>query len=283
VPRIRVVIADDHALLREGLRALLKTAEDIEVVGEAADGLEAIEVCRKLGPDIVLMDIAMPGLGGLEAALEVRKVSPHTRVLVLTQYDDREYVSRFLKAGAAGYILKKAAGTELVSAIRGVSRGGLVLDPAIARDPGLAAARNSVVRVRGFACGLGIEGSGWVAGRGLVVTSAHVVAGVDAPRVDRNDGDLLAARVVAFDKTNDVAVLRVPGLAARPLPLADATEGTPGGLLGYPGNGPYTETAVRVGRDVQIVGRYAYGHFPTTRRGATNLRRIRSRNPGVPG
>jgi DNA-binding NarL/FixJ family response regulator len=132
--RIRVVIADDHALLREGIRALLKTAEDIEVVGEAADGLEAIEACRKLGPDVVLMDIAMPGLGGLEASLEIRKVSPHTRVLVLTQYDDREYVSRFLKAGAAGYVLKKAAGTELVSAIRGVARGGLVLDPGIARE-----------------------------------------------------------------------------------------------------------------------------------------------------
>ncbi len=134
MPRIRVVIADDHALLREGLRALLLTAEDIEVVGEAADGLAAIERCRALGPDVVLMDIAMPGLGGLEAAVEIRKASPHTRVLVLTQYDDREYVSRFLKAGAAGYILKKAAGTELVSAIRGVARGGLVLDPAIARD-----------------------------------------------------------------------------------------------------------------------------------------------------
>lgn len=134
MPRIRVVIADDHALLREGLRALLRTAEDIEVVGEAADGLEAIEACRTLGPDVVLMDIAMPGLGGLEASLEIRKVSPHTRVLVLTQYDDREYVARFLKAGAAGYVLKKAAGTELVSAIRGVARGGLVLDPAIARD-----------------------------------------------------------------------------------------------------------------------------------------------------
>ncbi len=132
--RIRVVIADDHALLREGIRALLATAEDVEVVGEAADGVEAIEACRRLGPDVILMDIAMPGLGGLEAALEVRKVSPHTRVLVLTQYDDREYVTRFLKAGAAGYVLKKAAGTELVSAIRGVARGGLVLDPAIARE-----------------------------------------------------------------------------------------------------------------------------------------------------
>jgi DNA-binding NarL/FixJ family response regulator len=131
--RIRVVIADDHALVREGVRALLALSEDIEVVGEAADGREAIEACRRLEPDVVLMDIAMPGLGGLEAALEIRRDLPNTRVLVLTQYDDREYVSRFLKAGVAGYVLKKAAGSELASAIRSVQRGGLVLDPEIAR------------------------------------------------------------------------------------------------------------------------------------------------------
>jgi DNA-binding NarL/FixJ family response regulator len=131
--RIRVVIADDHALLREGIRALLKVSEDIEVVGEAADGREAIVKCAELDPDVILMDIAMPGLGGLEAALEIRNASPRTKVLVLTQYDDREYVARFLKAGAAGYVLKKAAGAELAAAIRSVCRGGLVLDPEIAR------------------------------------------------------------------------------------------------------------------------------------------------------
>src|SRR5450759_2033040 len=120
MPRIRVIIADDHALLREGIRALLKLSEDIEVVGEAADGREAVAKCAELDPDVILMDIAMPGLGGLEAALEIRNASPRTKVLVLTQYDDREYVARFLKAGAAGYVLKKAAGSELAAAIRSV-------------------------------------------------------------------------------------------------------------------------------------------------------------------
>jgi DNA-binding NarL/FixJ family response regulator len=133
VSAIRVVIVDDHALLREGIRALLQTAPDIEVVGEAADGVQAIEVCRRLEPDVVLMDVAMPGLGGLEATLEIRKLLPRTRVLVLSQYDDREYVARFLKAGVAGYVLKRAAGGELLSAIRSVQHGGLVLDPAVAR------------------------------------------------------------------------------------------------------------------------------------------------------
>lgn len=132
--RIRVLIADDHALLREGIRALLSLATDIEIVGDAADGREAIEKCVALDPDIVLMDVAMPGLGGLEATLEIRKKCPRTLILVLTQYDDREYVTRFLKAGVSGYVLKKAAGSELASAIRNVFRGGLVLDPAIARD-----------------------------------------------------------------------------------------------------------------------------------------------------
>jgi NarL family two-component system response regulator LiaR len=134
VAKIRVVIADDHALLREGIRALLSRESDIEVVGEAPDGREAIARCRSLKPDVVLMDIAMPGLGGLEASLEIRKECPETRILVLTQYEDREYVARFLKAGAAGYVLKRTAGSELASAIRSVHRGGLVLDPQVARE-----------------------------------------------------------------------------------------------------------------------------------------------------
>ena len=122
--RIRVLIVDDHAILRDGIRALLGLAEDIEVVGEAADGAEALEACRKLEPDVALMDIAMPGLGGLEATLAIRREVPRTRVLVLTQYEDREYVARFLKAGVSGYVLKRAAGAERVE--RGA---GLVGEP----------------------------------------------------------------------------------------------------------------------------------------------------------
>ena len=179
-------------------------------------------------------------------------------------------------------LIDTLAGIDPFGAIAGPAAGVDEPDASVLDSAGVSAAALSVVRVIGSACGLGVEGSGWVAGRGLVVTSAHVVAGVDAPRVDRNDGDLLDARVVAFDKTNDVAVLRVPGLAARPLGLAEAVEGTPGGLLGYPGNGPYTETAVRVGRDVEIVGRDAYGNFPTTRKVTTIRGEIRSGNSGGP-
>jgi two-component system, NarL family, response regulator NreC len=131
---ITVVIADDHGIVREGVRALLAGASDVEVVGEAADGREAIARCAELKPDVLLLDVAMPRLGGLEAAVEVRRTCPATRILVLTQYGDKEYVARFLAAGASGYVLKKAAGAELVSAVRSVARGGLVLDPEVARE-----------------------------------------------------------------------------------------------------------------------------------------------------
>jgi DNA-binding NarL/FixJ family response regulator len=133
VPKIRILIADDHVLVREGIRALLSLSDDLEVVGDASDGQEAVEATRRLDPDVVLMDINMPGLGGLEATLAIRRENQRAKILVLTQYDDREYVARFLKSGAAGYILKRAAGAELVSAVRAVYRGGLVVDPALAR------------------------------------------------------------------------------------------------------------------------------------------------------
>jgi len=134
--KIRVLIADDHVVLRDGLRALLNMYEDIEVVGEAGDGLEALDRTLQLQPDVVLMDIAMPRLGGLEAALEMRQRKLPTKVLVLTQYDNKEYVFHMLKAGAAGYILKKAAGTELVSAIRAVHGGESFLYPSAAKAVG---------------------------------------------------------------------------------------------------------------------------------------------------
>jgi len=133
VSKIRILIVDDHAILREGVRALLSTHEDLEVVGEASDGQEAIAAVERLDPDVVLMDIAMPGLGGIEASIELKKLGKRARILILSQYEDREYVRRLLKAGVSGYVLKKSAGAELAGAIRAVHRGGLVLDPEVAR------------------------------------------------------------------------------------------------------------------------------------------------------
>jgi DNA-binding NarL/FixJ family response regulator len=127
--KIRVLIADDHAVLRDGLRVFLSTAPGIEVVGEAEDGLDAVEKAVSLQPDVILMDIAMPRLGGLEAALELRQRKVPAKILVLTQYDNKEYVFKMLKAGVAGYTLKKAAGTELISAIRAVHAGESFLHP----------------------------------------------------------------------------------------------------------------------------------------------------------
>ena len=131
--KTRILIADDHAIVRDGVRALLTAAGDFDVVGEASNGQEAIELAVSLEPDLVLMDIAMPGLGGLEATLEIRRRLPRVRIVVLSQYGEPEYVRRFLKAGVSGYVLKRAAGAELVAAIRAVLRGGLVLDPDVAR------------------------------------------------------------------------------------------------------------------------------------------------------
>jgi DNA-binding NarL/FixJ family response regulator len=133
MPKVRILIADDHAIVREGIRAVLSAADDLEVVGEAADGQQAMDQYAALRPDVVLMDIAMPGLGGLEATTAIRREDPQARIIVLTQYEDAEYLHRFLRAGVTGYVLKRAAGAELVSAVRAACHGGLVLDPRVAR------------------------------------------------------------------------------------------------------------------------------------------------------
>ncbi len=131
--RIRVVIVDDHTLLREGIRAMLALSMEIEVVGEAPDGQSGIDLVGQIQPDVVLMDIAMPVLDGLEATRRIKDRFKKVKVLILTQHENREYVFPILKAGADGYVLKKAAGTELVSAIKAVYEGGTFLYPSVAR------------------------------------------------------------------------------------------------------------------------------------------------------
>jgi two-component system, NarL family, response regulator NreC len=124
VKKIRVVIADDHAMVRAGLRALLASQRDIEVVGEADDGATVITRCEKTSPDVVVMDISMPGRGGISATEELCRGNLGAKVLVLTMYDDAAYVQMARLAGASGYVLKRSLATELVEAIRKVSAGG---------------------------------------------------------------------------------------------------------------------------------------------------------------
>ena len=131
--KIRVLVVDDHALLRDGIRALLSVHDDIEVVGEATDGREAISLVRQLSPDVVLMDIAMPLMDGLEATRRIHKEHPKVKVLILTQYDNKEYMLSSVKAGAAGCVPKRAVASELISAIRIVHEGDSYLYPSVAK------------------------------------------------------------------------------------------------------------------------------------------------------
>ncbi len=131
---IRVLVVDDHAILREGIRSLLERYDDITVVGEAGNGVEAVAHVKTLQPDIVLMDLAMPEMNGLEATRRLRQSHPEVKVLILTQHDNQEYITPALQAGAAGYILKRAGGRELIAAIRHVYEQGAFLEPEVARE-----------------------------------------------------------------------------------------------------------------------------------------------------
>jgi NarL family two-component system response regulator LiaR len=131
--KIRVLLAEDHAIVREGTRELIQHESDMEVVGEASDGQEAIELADRLHPDVVIMDIAMPKLNGIEATKRIKMLHPTTAVLVLTAYDNDQYIFALLEAGAAGYLLKNVRGGELIDAVRAVYAGESVLYPAVAR------------------------------------------------------------------------------------------------------------------------------------------------------
>ena len=129
--KLTVLIADDHPLVREALHRALDVEEDMKVVAEAGDGEEAVEVAAELKPNVVVMDIVMPKLNGIEATRKIKELAPDTAVLILTAYDDDEYVLGLLDAGAAGYLLKSARGRDLVGAIRAISSGESVLHPNI--------------------------------------------------------------------------------------------------------------------------------------------------------
>jgi two-component system, NarL family, response regulator LiaR len=131
--KIKIVIADDHAVVREGTMALLEREEDMEVVGEARDGDEAIKIIEKTLPDVAILDISMPKLSGIEVTRQIKPRFPSLAILILTAYDNDEYVFALLEAGAAGYLLKDVPGQEIVNAVRSVHSGESVLHPSIAR------------------------------------------------------------------------------------------------------------------------------------------------------
>lgn len=131
--KIRILLAEDHIVVREGTRELLQREPDMEVVGEVSDGEEAVKLASKLRPDVVIMDIAMPKLNGIEATKQIKALRPTTAVLVLTAYDNDQYIFALLEAGAAGYLLKNVRSRELIDAVRAVYAGESVLHPVVAR------------------------------------------------------------------------------------------------------------------------------------------------------
>ena len=130
---VRVLLADDHAVLRSGLRLLLTNQNEYEVVGEASSGTETLDLAEKLQPDLILLDLSMPVLGGLDALPMLHKLVPSARILILTMHDDPQYLRQALKHGASGYVLKKAADAELLSAMRSVLRGEVYVHPSMTR------------------------------------------------------------------------------------------------------------------------------------------------------
>ncbi|MEW6304984.1 MAG: response regulator transcription factor [Verrucomicrobiota bacterium] len=131
--KVTVLLADDHTVVRQGLRALLQAEGDVEVVGEADTGRQAVQMCKKLLPDVVVMDIAMPLLNGLEATRQITKEIPSTKVLILSSYSDDEYVHQLTEAGAAGYLVKQTAANDLLKAIREAKKGNAFFSPAISK------------------------------------------------------------------------------------------------------------------------------------------------------
>ena len=130
--KIKVLIADDHRVVREGLAAILKMKDDIHIVGEAQDGVEAVEKVRTLVPDVVLMDVSMPRMGGVEATRQIKREFPHIGIVALTMYDEQQYIFDLVRAGATGYLLKDSESSQIVAAIRAIYKGESLIHPSVA-------------------------------------------------------------------------------------------------------------------------------------------------------
>ena len=156
--RISVLLADDHTVVRQGLRVLLEAEGDIEVVAEAANGRQAVALARKTSPDVALMDLAMPVLNGLEASRQIRKSLPAIKVLVLTSYEDDDYVQQMVGIGVSGYLIKQTAANNLLEAIREVHRGGSFYSPSVNRRlPSLAREKAESPRLGAAGCNLTVR------------------------------------------------------------------------------------------------------------------------------
>jgi len=145
---IRVLLAEDHETVRQGLRLLLEAQDDIDVVGEAADGRAAVEKAQRLCPDVVILDLSMPEMGGLEAAKAIKRIAPDVRIVALTRHDDEAFVKELVAAGSAGYVLKQSRSNELLNAVRIVARGGNYLDSAIEARANAQAAASDTGRTK---------------------------------------------------------------------------------------------------------------------------------------
>src|SRR2546421_1641722 len=230
------------AALRRRERRFLREADS--VAGVVTGALIGLVVVWVLGA----MALQLPGQTKLRRAVQRSLVLRHLNAIV-----------------PPGTILNALARIDPFPRLAGPPVPTQPPAPRVLREPGVRAAAPSVVRVLGTACGLGVEGSGWVARHGLVVTAAHVVAGETDTTVTTVSGRTLGAQAVAFDPRNDVAVLRVPGLSARPLRLADPKYGTAVAIVGYPQNGPFDAVPGRVGSTVTVLTQDAYGRGPVAR------------------
>jgi DNA-binding NarL/FixJ family response regulator len=128
---LQILLVDDHRIMRDGVKAILRHSEEFQVMGEAASGVDAIQICRKKSPDIILMAIGLPGLNGIEATTEILRHSPDTKVIILSMYEDEHWVMSAIRAGARGFVLKKASDGDLLDALRTVAKGGCYLSPPI--------------------------------------------------------------------------------------------------------------------------------------------------------